>query len=88
MNAPAAAPKAPSMPRRPSPIADAKLLAEAARDAATWAQRLREGKTERDRSRPVIARDTGAAEIPTSSLPEAVRARIEGLLYSDSEGEP
>lgn len=85
MTAPAQALKVPSAPRRPSPIADAKLLAEAERDAAMWAKRLREGKTERDRSRPAMARDTGAAEIPISALPEAVRARIDGQLYSDCE---
>ena len=65
-------------------LGDARLLAQAMREAQAWQTRVKAGKTEADRQRPVSTSGCGGTEQPLASLPIEVAQALESELYGTS----
>lgn len=68
-------------------LSDARLLADAQREADAWQARLKAGCTESDRKRPVRTSGCAGTEIAVSHLPPEARAAIETELYGSTDME-
>ena len=65
-------------------VSDARLLAEAQREAQAWQARLKAGRTESDRNQPVCTSGCGGTETALSHLPDSVRIPVENELYGST----